>query len=167
MSRSCDTAQADTQREGPRPRHRPEAPSGSRGFARLGLIMRALKPCATDGCANLVPPGRTRCDQCQRQQDATYEQRRDTATQRGYTTKGHRRFRRLVLQRDMLCVLCGNIATEADHYPTDRRTLITQGLDPNDPTRGRGLCKSCHSRETMRLRQGGWGGQGPLPPGVR
>lgn len=117
---------------------------------------RALRPCATAGCGELVPSGSTRCDDCQRQTDAAYRKRRDPVTNTHYKSKGHRRFRRLVLSRDPLCVLCGDIATDADHFPIDLRTLLTAGLDPNDPANGRGLCRSCHSRETMRLGQGGW-----------
>jgi 5-methylcytosine-specific restriction enzyme A len=65
-----------------------------------------------------------------------------------------------VLARDPVCVLqlpgCTRVATDADHWPLDRRELIAQGLDHNDPRYGRGLCHSCHSRETQRLQGGGW-----------
>jgi len=52
------------------------------------------------------------------------------------------------------CV-CGKRATVADHYPVKRRDLVKQGLDPNDPRYGRGLCASCHARWTAEEAPGG------------
>ena len=117
---------------------------------------RASRPCATDGCPSLVPVGTSRCEACERKREAVFRARRDRSLHRHYNSRGHRRFRRLVLARDPLCVLCGSIATDADHWPMSLRDLLDAGLDPNDPSRGRGLCRSCHSAETMRLGQGGW-----------
>lgn len=111
---------------------------------------RAKRPCPTPGCPELTDGGR--CTTCR----AAADKARGTATQRGYTGPGHARFRRLVLTRDPLCVLCGHVATVADHWPTSRRDLVAAGLDPNDPNCGRGLCKSCHDRSTAREQPGGW-----------
>ncbi|AUS34616.1 hypothetical protein C1M55_28210 [Rhodococcus qingshengii] len=47
-------------------------------------------------------------------------------------------------------MLCGAEATIADHHPLSRRELIVQGLDPNDPHHGRGLCKRCHDSHTAK-----------------
>ena len=115
-----------------------------------------MRPCATPGCPNAIPPGVTRCEDCTRAYDADLRTRRDKVTNRHYNTKGHRGFRRRVLARDPLCVLCGAVATDADHYPLSLRELMDAGLNPNDPSRGRGLCKSCHSRETAEHQPGGW-----------
>ena len=117
---------------------------------------RAARPCVTDGCPGLVPAGQSRCPDCQQKRDAQLRRRRDPMLHRHYNSPGHRRFRRKVLDRDRVCVLCGSVATDADHWPMSLRDLLAAGLDPNDPGRGRGLCRSCHSRETMRLGQGGW-----------
>ena len=85
------------------------------------------------------------------------EQARGTATQRGYTSTGHRRFRAQVLTRDPICQLCHKTwATIADHHPLTRRELIDLNRDPNDPTAGRGLCKPCHDRHTAATTPGGW-----------
>lgn len=131
-------------------------------------MTKAARPCATPGCPNLTDKGTSRCDTCQRDRDANYRKRRDPTTHKHYNSKAHRRFRRLVLDRDRLCVLCGDIATDADHYPKDLRQLLADGDNPNDPANGRGLCRSCHSRETIRLGQGGWSptpqGTTPAPP---
>lgn len=82
---------------------------------------------------------------------------RGTASARGYTSKGHRAFRRAVLQANPVCIAC-NIApsTDADHYPRGRDELIQLGLNPNDPQYGRALCHSCHSKATAANQPGGW-----------
>ena len=118
--------------------------------------MRALKPCCEPGCPELIAGG-SRCGTCERARKSKWETgSRDVEAKRGYNTHGHRRFRRLVLKRDPLCVMCGSVATVADHYPMSRRDLLAQGLNPNDPERGRGLCATCHNRETAIHQPGGW-----------
>lgn len=111
---------------------------------------RALKVCSKPGCPTLVPHNVSRCHEHERAAD------RERGS-RGYQTAGHRRFRRAVLDRDPVCVVCQlAIATVADHWPISRRDLEAQGLDPNDPSRGRGLCHRCHSQETAKHQPGGW-----------
>ena len=111
---------------------------------------RALKVCSTHCCPNLVPQGSSRCPDCDRRADKA----RGT---RGYQTAGHRRFRRTILRRDPVCVVCHAApATVADHWPISRRDLEAQGLDPNDPSRGRGVCARCHNRSTAQAQPGGW-----------
>ena len=113
-----------------------------------------MKPCSTAGCPELVEHGTSRCEDCAAQAD----RRRGTATERGYNSRGHHRFRRKVLERDPICVIDGCMApaTIADHWPVSRRDLVAKGLDPNDPSRGRGLCVRCHGRETAVHQPGGW-----------
>ena len=112
---------------------------------------RARRVCPVTGCHQLTDGGR--CPQHQREADTT----RGTATQRGYTSAGHRAFRAAVLERDPICVVCNlALATVADHWPTSRRDLEAKGENPNDPKHGRGLCHPCHSRETARNQPGGW-----------
>ena len=114
-------------------------------------MARAMKVCPTAGCATLTTGGR--CADCQTKADRL----RGTAGERGYTSKGHQRFRRAVLRRDPVCVLCQlQASTVADHYPISRRDLVAAGLDPNDPARGRGLCATCHGQETVRNEHAGW-----------
>lgn len=111
----------------------------------------AKKVCNVHGCPTLTD-GAPRCDTHTRAADRA----RGTAAQRGYNA-AHRRFRDAVLARDPWCRLCRTApSTVADHYPLDRRELQARGLDPNDPTHGRGLCHRCHSSETARLQPGGW-----------
>ena len=101
------------------------------------------KPCRRCGRAANT---RGLCEEHARQND----RQRGTSTERGYTSKRHRDvFRTGVLSRDgWECVLCGEPASIADHYPRTRKQLIADGDDPDDPTYGRALCKRCHDRHT-------------------
>ncbi|PJN24049.1 holin [Kitasatospora sp. CB02891] len=111
---------------------------------------RALTVCSVPGCPEYTAAGR--CDDHRREADA----RRGTARQRGYG-RGHEAFRRAVLARDPVCVLCCTAPSlHADHHPLSRRELVDAGLDPDEPKRGRGLCQPCHSRETAQHQPGGW-----------
>lgn len=115
---------------------------------------RGMRVCSTPGCPELTQGGR--CAGCQ--SDA--ERRRGTRAQRGYGHRHKERFREGVLAKHPVCVTCGNApATEADHYPVDKRTLELRGLNADDPIYGRGLCKECHSKETARNQPGGWNSQ--------
>lgn len=99
----------------------------------------SLRVCSVPNCPELIPQGQGRCAAHQR----------GTASQRGYTGKGHRTFRAQVLARDPICVRCRAArSTDADHYPRERAELVRLGLNPNDPAFGRGLCHRCHSIET-------------------
>lgn len=110
----------------------------------------ALRICSTPGCPEYTDRGR--CPDCR----TKAERKRGKVAARGYSGQHVARFRRGVLDRDPVCVVCRKApATEADHWPMSRRELIDQGLDANDPARGRGLCKSCHSSETAINQPGG------------
>lgn len=113
---------------------------------------RALKrPCPVPGCPVLVSSGRC----ADHERDA--EERRGSSAERGYNSPGHMIFREEVLARDPICVLCmRRPSQEADHFPVSRKGLITLGLNPDHPKRGRGLCKPCHSSETAKHQPGGW-----------
>lgn len=116
-------------------------------------MSRAWSICSTPGCPNATPPGKSRCDSCNKAADKA----RGTATERGYNGAGHKRFRAAVLRRDPICVLCHvRPSTVADHHPLSRRELLEQGFDPDDPSRGRGLCKPCHDSQTGYNQPGGW-----------
>lgn len=112
--------------------------------------MPAKKVCSR--CPNLVEQGVSMCPTCRAASDKARN-----AEPRGYNTTGHRSFRQAVLARDPICKLCGIAwATVADHYPMSRRDLVDAGLDADDPKHGRGLCSSCHNRETAIHQPGGW-----------
>lgn len=116
---------------------------------------RAAKVCSTTGCPNIVARDskRTRCPDC----ETRAEQARGSAHTRGYDRTHETRFRTQVLARDPICTLCRRRPSQhADHHPLSRRELAAQGLNPNDPERGRGLCQPCHARETAVHQPGGW-----------
>lgn len=111
-----------------------------------------LTVCSVPGCPEYTDQG-GRCDEHRRQAEA----RRGTARQRGYDRRHECQFRRAVLARDPMCVICGKApARHADHHPLSRRELVERGEDPNDPRHGRGLCGPCHSAETAQHQPGGW-----------
>ena len=113
-----------------------------------------MRVCSVSGCPEIYPTSEG--SRCHRHR-AEADRRRGTATERGYTSKGHAAFRRAVISADPVCVACHlRPSTVADHYPHSRRELIELGLNPNDPQYGRGLCKSCHDRETAANQPGGW-----------
>ncbi|MFJ2174345.1 holin [Streptomyces sp. NPDC087851] len=108
--------------------------------------------CSRPGCPELTDQG-GRCSGCR----SEAEQRRGSARQRGYGGGHETRFRPGVLARDPVCVLCRRArSVHADHHPRDRKQLVDEGLDPNDPQYGRGLCGPCHSRATAQEQPGGW-----------
>ncbi|GAA0975990.1 hypothetical protein Q7689_00670 [Nocardiopsis tropica] len=95
--------------------------------------------------------------QCRTRVRARSQRARGSSTAQGYGTEHRDRFRKGVLARDPVCVRCGAApSTHADHHPHSRKDLVAQGLDPNDPAHGRGLCAPCHSTETARAQPGGW-----------
>jgi 5-methylcytosine-specific restriction protein A len=107
--------------------------------------------CPTPGCPALTPGGR--CATCK----AKAEKARGTSAQRGYGRRHQDRFRKGVLARHPVCVICRQQpSTVADHWPLDRRQLVAKSLDPDDPVHGRGLCASCDSAQTAHRQPGGW-----------
>ena len=116
-----------------------------------------MRVCSVHGCPNLYDGTESRCPAHRKQADTA----RGTKHERGYDSRGHKNFRNAVLTRDPICVLCGiRLSTVADHYPQSRKELLELGLDPNDPQCGRGLCKTCHDRETAQNQPGGWNARG-------
>lgn len=111
---------------------------------------RQRTPCTHPTCTALTDGGR--CDE----HKAQAEQHRGNFRQRGYGN-GHKRFRRAVISRDVICRIChAALATVADHYPLGRNQLIAKGLDADDPQYGRGLCKPCDSTQTAQRQPGGF-----------
>lgn len=118
--------------------------------------------CSQPGCPEYTQQGR--CEEHRRKA----ERRRGSARQRGYGGQHETRFRPGVLARDPHCrcagcpscstagTRCERESKHADHWPLDRRQLVEQGLDPNDPDHGRGLCQPCHSHATTQHQPGGW-----------
>ena len=71
--------------------------------------------------------------------------------------------RRIVLDRDPTCTVCGlRASTIADHHPTPLATLLAAGHDPFDVDQCRGVCHHCSGHADGA---GGYGGAGPDPSG--
>jgi 5-methylcytosine-specific restriction protein A len=124
-------------------------------------MAKSLTVCTTSGCPHLTAGGR--CSECR----AKAEQARGSAYQRGYGGRSWETSRTAVLTRDPLCVCvddahghgepCGAPSKVSDHWPDERRDLVTAGVaDPDAPERMRGLCPGCHNRKTGTTRPGGW-----------
>jgi 5-methylcytosine-specific restriction protein A len=114
-----------------------------------------MRVCSTPNCPTVYPSSEgSRCHTHRKQADRA----RGTASQRGYNSRGHKRFRNAVLARDHICVIWGCIrfATVADHYPLSRKELLERGMDANAPEHGRGLCKPHHDASTAQAQPGGW-----------
>ncbi len=113
------------------------------------MPLRPPKQCAKYGCPVLT--NETYCAKHRAEYLARvskeYERERATATQRGYGAL-HRKWRRIILNRDPVCKICGRApSTEADHIDGNNRNLSLEN--------GQGLCKTCHSKKTVK-EQGRW-----------
>lgn len=113
---------------------------------------RTLSVCSVPGCPALAYGGR--CETHKRKA----EQDRGSAAERGYGGRAWRVARRAVLRRDPVCVVCNSApSTLPDHHPYSRKELLAMGVsDPDAPHRMRGVCASCHGKETAREQPGGW-----------
>ena len=118
--------------------------------------MAPRRPCPGRGlragrCPNLIPRGVRSCPECEPFEKAAArlnDQRRGTATERGYDSRWAR-FRRMFLAEHPLCSCgCGRAAMEIHHLQP-----VTDRDDPlfYDESNLVALTKECHSRETMRM----------------
>jgi 5-methylcytosine-specific restriction enzyme A len=106
--------------------------------------MPMMPPRRCPRCQQLVAG---RCEACIRRADV----RRGSAAQRGYCSARWRKLRRIKLETDPLCSVCGSVATEVDHLrphagPDDPLCWQWSNLDSK--------CKSCHSRKTATVDSG-------------
>ena len=118
------------------------------------MPMKPLRPCTTPGCSQLVSSGK--CEAHRKADDKQYDQRRGSATARGYDARW-RSARLSYLSRHPLCASCekdGLIepATVVDHVkPHKGDVRLFWDVDNWQP-----LCKRCHDRKTA-TEDGRWG----------
>jgi len=113
---------------------------------------RPRKPCSQPGCSKTTANGGP-CDAHRRQREA----RRKEDGNDAYRTTRWQRVRRAYLYDHPWCLLCTRAATVADHFPKSRRELLAEGVsNPDESSRLRPLCSSCHNKETARLQPGGF-----------
>lgn len=108
---------------------------------------RAPRPCNDCG----APTHTSRCPPCEARYQQRIDQRRPSASARGYDARWQRT-RRRYLREHPTCVVCGQPATDVDHIDG----LGPHGPRGHDPTNLRSLCHPCHSRRTARDQPGGW-----------
>lgn len=63
-----------------------------------------------------------------------------------YNTAAWKTLRRLKLDKNPLCELCGTVATDVDH-----KKSIKSGGNPRDLDNMQSLCHKCHSRKTFYI----------------
>jgi 5-methylcytosine-specific restriction endonuclease McrA len=111
----------------------------------------APHPCNQLGCREVLPHGQRYCKAHQRAVHQATDRDRGSPSARGYGRQW-RKVRAQQLAREPLCRECSNeghvtAGAEVDH--------IDGNSHNNDPSNLRTLCKSHHSRRT--LRDQGWG----------
>lgn len=107
-----------------------------------------LHYCRYPGCGAKLPMAVRFCDKHSRHESQEYDRKRPTSTARGYG-KHHRARRTLMLNRSPWCAACKRngrlvLGKERDHVIP----LRDGGTD--GPENEQLLCKSCHSKKTMR-----------------
>lgn len=108
-----------------------------------------LRPCTVPGCPKRVTAGR-----CSVHARIAGQQR--TGWRELYGSDWPR-IRLDYLSRNPVCVLCGQLAGVADHYPRGIRLLRKQqNPEPHADRHLRALCASCHSKETIVREPGGF-----------
>ena len=94
----------------------------------------------------VVVPNRGYCERHRKERARKIDEARPSAAKRGYDHTW-RKIRASVLSRHPLCLFCEEegkttTATEVDHIDGNSRNNSPENLRP--------LCKSCHSRRTIR-----------------
>lgn len=114
---------------------------------------RAAKPCRRPGCPGHVDRGVCSvCGPVRQEQRSEYDQRRKSASARGYGRRWQR-LRLMQLRNEPLCRHCAQQgrttpATEVDHILAKR----FGGADALDNLQS--LCRSCHARKTNQENKG-------------
>lgn len=123
----------------------------------------AMRPCARQGCPHLVQSGERFCAEHAKERRGEWDRDRPSPSARGYD-EHWRKLRRVVLGREPLCRACSRAglvvaAAEVDHI----QPLAKGGT--NDLDNLQPLCKSCHSKKTMResVNGNGWRASGAEP----
>ena len=104
------------------------------------MPMKNARPCAEPGCPRLVyTQGVSRCEEHQEKYLRMLDQRRPTASQRGYDSEWAR-VRDSFLRRNPKCVVCGEPATIAHHV------IRKRAGGPDESANLIPLCASCHGK---------------------
>lgn len=101
---------------------------------------RAGRPCPSPGCPRVVRGGKRYCDEHQAEEYRRQDERRGTATQRGYGA-GWRDKRDYFIAQNPVCERCGRSAATVAHHVVRKRD---GGSD--DPINLKALCQLCHAQ---------------------
>lgn len=112
------------------------------------MPIKPKRPCAYPGCPELT--AKQYCNKHQRLVASEYEQRRGSATSRGYDGRWQKA-RMTYLLNNPLCVVCetkGRVtsATVVDHIKPHKGNRILFW----DESNWQSLCKHCHDRKTAK-----------------
>jgi 5-methylcytosine-specific restriction enzyme A len=120
---------------------------------------KAKKYCGASRCPERIEVGQRYCLKHLQQRQRNTDKRRGSANQRGYDADW-RRLRDWHITNKPLCEICllGGRVTGADHV--DHIEPFHGKNDPLrlDPKNLQSLCKSCHSRKTVK-EDGGFGNE--------
>jgi 5-methylcytosine-specific restriction protein A len=105
----------------------------------------ARRPCPVRRCGRLVGRDETRCTVHQREYERAVDERRGTAASRGYDADWRRR-RKEFLRRHPWCEEPG-CPYPSEHV--DHKVPLAQGGQDAESNL-QALCRTCHSRKTMR-----------------
>jgi 5-methylcytosine-specific restriction protein A len=111
------------------------------------------RPCSQPGCPELVRGRDGACAEHSKQRAAQRQNRGGSSYGRDWRERVQPRF----IYRNPWCVLCGQRAQVADHWPISRRDLIARGeRNPDAVTHLRPLCKACDAKERPKREPGGF-----------
>lgn len=118
-------------------------------YTRAGLFLwinimphKQPRPCKYPGCPETTIDPSGYCEPHKKAVNKSYEQTRETSTQRGYDRRWQKT-RIFILNRDPICKICNRApSTEVDHIIPRKKG----GTD--DPRNLQGACKPCHSTKT-------------------
>ena len=123
----------------------------------LYTMRRALRPCPTRGCVNLIGRGQRLCPSCLRASRQRVDAARRPSSQRGYDVQW-RKIRKQHLAENPFCAVCNNWASHVDHI-----VPLSYG-GTNDSSNLQSLCRSCHSKKTAK-HDGGFGNRKKIRKG--
>ena len=111
---------------------------------------KSKRPCSYPNCPELIESGQIYCEQHKKKYDKHYDNKRGTATERGYNSRW-RKAREMFLAEHPLCEECSKIgivreAKVVDHVIAHKGNYKLFWNKNN----WQSLCKECHDRKTAK-----------------